>query len=510
LLLAAGVLARLWFAGAAANPGPPGFRLDDAWIHLVYGRGLLESGFLAYNPGEPSTGCTSPLWALCLAILHALFHDPRSADGVVRAVILGGSLLHLGVVAAGADLARRITGGDRAAALSAGCLLALAPPLGLAALSGMEVALASLLLLLAVRAFATGAPARSGALLALAALARPESAAVTAVLLALVLLFEPGRKLRAALSILIPSVIAGGLLAAHHLWASGAPLPATFYAKSSFSARELPGRLATCLSAMLPTVPPLAAGVGWIALLGLLRVPERGLPRAALFLPLLAGVAFLLANLSLIEPIDPKAFYHLRYVLPAAPLLLVALAAGAHGLGGRWRGRAALAPQAALVLLALAESLATIGPQSRHFHNDVRNINEVQRRIGEWLAERAEPGTWIAASDAGAIRYFSNLPTIDVIGLNTPQMLSPDEEFLSAHPVRFLAIMPAWFRAEKADRLRAVYAAATENYTVTSDPRMARQVVLEAADAAGPIRVRFAGYRRFELELTPPAPMSGP
>ena len=37
-----------------------------------------------------------------------------------------------------------------------------------------------------------------------------------------------------------------------------------------------------------------------------------------------------------------------------------------------------------------------------------------------------------SSTDAGAVRYFSNLPTLDVLGLNTPQMLEPDEAFMKA------------------------------------------------------------------------------
>ena len=33
-----------------------GLPLDDAWIHLVYGRAVLTSGLPEYNPGQLETG----------------------------------------------------------------------------------------------------------------------------------------------------------------------------------------------------------------------------------------------------------------------------------------------------------------------------------------------------------------------------------------------------------------------------------------------------------------------
>jgi len=145
---------------------------------------------------------------------------------------------------------------------------------------------------------------------------------------------------------------------------------------------------------------------------------------------------------------------------------------------------------------------------SRHYHNDVRNINEVQRAIGEHLAATIPAGRWIAASDAGAIRYFSQLPTIDVIGLNTPEMLRNDESFVREHPVHAIAFLPAWFRAE-GDVLGGVFRAHTDDYTVTSNPAMATQVVARAR-AGGPddgatVRVRFTGFRSFELDFVRPS-----
>lgn len=58
----------------ADRHGQEGFPLDDAWIHMVYGRAVAQKGYLAYNDGIASTGCTSPLWACLIGIIHLLFH----------------------------------------------------------------------------------------------------------------------------------------------------------------------------------------------------------------------------------------------------------------------------------------------------------------------------------------------------------------------------------------------------------------------------------------------------
>lgn len=500
--LLAGVLmlGAVWSFGRSANPGPLGFRLDDAWIHLVYGRGLLENGFLAYNDGEPSTGCTSPLWAVCLAAVHALTGS-GGVDGVVRGVLILGALLHLAGIHAAARLAFGVTG-CRVAGAAAGMLIALATPVVAAAFSGMEAALAGTLALFAVGGVARRSWTAAGVLLALTALARPE-AAMLAVLAAGAAVRAAPRRPATFARLLLPPIVAAALVAAHHLWASGSALPATFRAKEAASLAALPVRLAVVLRDMMPGIPPFAAGLGWIALLGLAA-------RRDLALPLLAGLALLLANVVLIHPVDPGAFYHLRYILPAVPLLLVALSAGARALGDRLRGRSAYAPLAALVLLSAAGAATTVAPVSRHLHNDVRNINEVQRAIGEWLRASLPPGTRVASSDAGAVRYFSRLPVVDVLGLNTPEMLAGDAEFVRSHPVGAVVLMPAWFRSvEGGASLFAVFAAETSEYTVTSNPNMARQVVLVAApEVDAPVRARFAGFRTFEIELVPPPAFS--
>ncbi|MBM3956988.1 MAG: hypothetical protein FJ313_02915, partial [Gemmatimonadetes bacterium] len=49
-------------SGVAA--GFDSFPLDDGWIHMVYARSFAQSLQFFYNPGEPESGMTSPLWAV--------------------------------------------------------------------------------------------------------------------------------------------------------------------------------------------------------------------------------------------------------------------------------------------------------------------------------------------------------------------------------------------------------------------------------------------------------------
>ncbi|NLF15366.1 MAG: hypothetical protein GX597_26550, partial [Anaerolineaceae bacterium] len=61
-LAVAGYLLVAWAAGYA------GFPLDDAWIHQTYARNLAATGQLAYLPGQPSAGSTSPSWSFLLSV----------------------------------------------------------------------------------------------------------------------------------------------------------------------------------------------------------------------------------------------------------------------------------------------------------------------------------------------------------------------------------------------------------------------------------------------------------
>jgi hypothetical protein len=363
----------------------------------------------------------------------------------------------------------------------------------------------------------------AGLLLALAATARPE-AAVVGVLVFGYWTFScwmgaPSKPVRSArhiaregAALVAPAVLIGGATVAWNLWASGAPLPASFYVKEEFDLLALGARFGDGGLTILAGLSPLGGGATLLLLWGLclrpVSMPSQGpgASRGARALPLAAAAVLLAANLITIDPIDPAAWYHIRYLLPVLPLLVIASAVGAATLD-----RTKPLALAAFLIVALAQSCLSLGPVSHHLHNDTRNINEVQREIGTWLRGELKAGTWIASSDAGAVRYFSELPTIDLLGLNTPLVSEGSTAWSAARPVERLVVLPSWFRPRNLAQVAVLHQAKTDNYSVTSNPAMAQQVVLACRGEDGEtVLLELEGNGQTALSCTAGAPLLSP
>jgi hypothetical protein len=510
--VAALVLLALWCSGLSAGDGRLGFRLDDAWIHMVYGREIASCGYPAYNPGIPATGSTAPLWAYWLALLH-LAIGPGHVGALVIAVHLSNAVLWLGVVWWGMRLARSLRA-THTIVLGTGLCLAFATPVAAAVYSGMEVVLCALLLLAGTQALLGERCGRAGLGFALACLTRPEAASC-ALLGGIWLYCFPGcadsksqalgtgARMRRLFRYATPLVLIGAGLFAFHLLASGRPLPATFYLKAQVDRLGLPRTLYRLFADLLAQVPMLGATVLWLAPLSFLIRPSWP-ARGPTLLLLMLGLSYALSSVLVVPPIDPAAFYHLRYVLPAVPMLVISLfVASAEVVPARYPRLAGSVPAAICAATVLAGLFSTVAI-SRHLHSDTRNINQVQRQLGEWVNAHVPQGFWIATNDAGAIRYFSRRPTLDMMGLNTPRLLWEPETFARQHPVRVAVLMPAWFGVASTVPMRILTHALSEPYTVTSNPKMALQWVLEyGAAGSAPVPVSFLGARQVTLYMLP-------
>lgn len=461
VVLGAGVLALL--AALALAPGyftSRGLPLDDAWIHLVYGRSLAAEGILAYNPGVPATGATSLLWPVLLALPHLAF---SGLSPILVTVKLLGVALHLGAAALAWAVARRFS--SPRLATGGAVLVALNPDLLAASLSGMEVSLATVTVL----ALTLAALARRRVLFLGAAtlcpLVRPELASVAFLLPALLWIRRDRPALLRHWALAALGSAAGfGLIAWRNLAVSGLPLPATFYAKVGqvqipLSEALLEGfrrfaRVFVLLDATLLLLPLLGLGLLW-----LLRPPpgepdpgavgtDPGLdPRQVSSALLWTGALYWAQHFVLVRWFDATSFYAQRYLLPVHPLILLALPPLVHALWVRLPGaRLRRGVLVALGLVTVTSLVYATVRRTDRLENDARNIDEVQVAMGRSLS-RFPAGTVVWAVDAGALRYFAapGATVVDLMALNSHQLLGEGAQaYLDRHRPHLIELVQGW------------------------------------------------------------------
>jgi arabinofuranosyltransferase len=467
----------------AGGLGLEAFPLDDSWIHMQFARNLAEGHGFSYNPGVPVSGSTAPLWTLALGGTFAMLGShPGLAKILGIAATLGTAWL--------AGRLALIWTDRRDVALLASVLVALAGPMVWGALSGMEVALAALLVTAALVLHARGRAGAAGVTLGLAALARPEAA----VLLPLCWLAGPltGRRaLRWGLPVagfLAPWVV-------FNLATTGGPLPATAAAKIEGG---LVGYLAGVREPLRTTLleRPWQFETEWVrwlwgadALLPILILPGlwwlgRRVGRAAL-VPASVLVLHPLA-MAILAPYRAPSFQEGRYSIHLFPLVLVvavialtplfsssALApSGGQGEAKGWvRRRLGWIASAAL----LTGAVAALPSAATRYGWAVQNIEAMQVHLGHWVAGHTPPTARIGLNDVGAIAYISRREVVDVMGLITPAIIPfrRDGEtgvlrYLERVCPDYLIVFPAWFPAisEMADRFQPVYRVRLEHNEV--------------------------------------------
>ena len=494
--LAAGIIILCALAGLGAlmflAPGylaHQGFPLDDAWIHQVYARSLSDSLLLAYNPGISATGATSPLWPLVLAVPHLI--TKNTALVVLLTKLIGFSfhvmmVFVLFVILDNVQDNRDAGGGHRTSALAlmVSILVLLHPDLVAASVSGMEVPFATLVGALLLLFAWKGRVVTYGVVSVVAPLVRPELP-VLSFLLPMLLFWDMHHRKRLFSLLVIASIGTAatfGVEAVRNLFVSGKPLIATFYAKAWKGNMSLAMAEFTGFTKLLGNFDI----TGFIALLFLAAVvalwknfTTREPDKRVVSTSMLVGLFFCGVSFALIKPVDPKAFYHQRYVLPVLPLLVMAIPVLVIDLldflvhsGMAWTRVKTLGAivKAGVLFFMLIISIIDMPWRLARLANDTRNIDDVQVQMGKFLAHVPQ-STVVWAVDAGAIRYFGHAFIVDMMGLNNAQLLGAHaQKYLNQHPPVYLDIMPGWSRIDprSAEQMKARIFKPSTPYTVTS------------------------------------------
>ncbi len=460
--------------------GRLGWPLDDAFIHLQFAKNLAAGDGLSFNPGEPVTGTTSPLWTALVSILFLLPGSP------VIWVKLSGIALFVLAVELVYRLAREL---DLSVGLSvlAAVLTATTEWMVWSALSGLEIPLFLVLSLIGIRLhvrerrLGAGLPV-SLAVIALSALARPEGQLLF--VLACVdrlLLFERDDSdglawRRAELAPLVGGLAAAALLLlpmlAFNLMVGDSALPTTFGAK-------VPPAQASGLSGWLPSLAYLMrgpidvlfrsqpymvlfAGAGLLALVARLGTArDRGL----LLGTWLVGLPLAFSVLSATSGKSVTGNFG-RYFFPLFPILIIVGVLGLERVverlaGGVRLGRARIPVLGAMLVLLLLPGATGVLRGSQRYVQTVANVHDSNVRVAEWLRERVPPDAVLAVNDIGAFGYLLPNRIVDLAGIANPEAIRlryeaasegrlADEgtlRFLGETKPDFLVIFPDWFPA---------------------------------------------------------------
>ena len=440
--VAVGYVAQRSIAGVLAKLGHAGAPLDDAYIHFQYARALAEGHPMRFEAGEPITsGATSLLWPAALAPFWAL---GARGEGIVWAA-WGLAFVALAALAWEAvRLTEPLAG--RAAAAGAGAMTVCFGGFVWCAASGMEVVPFAWAVARATRRAAEwseGSPgdrsrARGLELVVLAwaaALLRPEGA-VTAGFVAATLAASCLRPPRARPSAALPAALVAVLAAA------GPPLlllACTGSARSNTAvAKLLPGNpyyagaalgravqanvellLGTILNGEVWSAEFLPRGGAGVAIAGLFAIAwlggRRGLRWRAAGILLIAATMF--------APCFYSTFLwnRLRYLWPFATGWIVGLACLARVLGDlagtlrpRWRMVTPILCGAFAGLFA-----SKLGWVIDDVAQSASGIDRQQVALGLWANEHLPPDARVGVNDTGAIAYFGDRKTFDVVGLTT-------------------------------------------------------------------------------------------
>ncbi|GAB4173692.1 MAG: hypothetical protein Fur005_35500 [Roseiflexaceae bacterium] len=439
--LAAALIGRDWLARwglallsplvAFAGSLRPSWLTDDAFISFRYAQNFAQGHGLVYNLGERVEGYTNFLWTNLAALVLWLGADIvwwSYSSGIALALLI---LLMTFVFTR--DHLGQHAHAERWA-LVAALIVATSQSLLIhtARGAGLETGLFTLLVLIGTWLVTRQQWVLAGVVLGCATLTRPEGALVLGVS-GLFGLWQAWRKLpdRTFTPAMLPKLIRAVLPLAcayllvvlpFFLWRFsyyGDLLPNTFYAKTG-------GGVRAALRGLEYTLGFVLALGGPALLLGLMH-PRSAARTTQIYLLGICGLYTLY-----IISVGGDHFPGERFFVPLLPWLALLMASGLAACY-QWLIHTPLRPAAAaLLVVALAGYSAHASLRAQDQDVIVAGSDEslaIWREIGWWLADQGGPQATSAAMSAGAIAFYSERTTIDMLGLadrHIARMIAPE------------------------------------------------------------------------------------
>jgi hypothetical protein len=401
------------------------FLNDDAFISYRYARNFANGQGLVFNPGERVEGYTNFLWTVMLGIGMRLGADPLPLSKIM------GFLASLGTLIVTARLSWRLAPSGSPGRGIALLLLAASTPFAYWTFAGLEGPLFALLLIL-VTSFEIEAdradPSRqqrlalfSGGALALLAMTRPEGVPLFGLFLLLrvartVSTAEFSWRNREGFFVLAFAAVYVPYFAWRFQY-YGFLFPNTYYVRQGESLAQNLDLYRSGVQYLLGTLRE-GGGCLLLAPVLLLAAPRGRFPGLGRLAAVVTAWTFYLVLVGG----DSKVLF--RFYAPILPLVFVltersvaALLTTLRDHHGLTRSRAALR-RATLAFAAVAVAIVmtpSFFPPEKYEVD--RTFFAMLAEGGKWLHENASPGASVACFAVGALPYYAQLVTYDVLGV---------------------------------------------------------------------------------------------
>ncbi len=398
------------------------FIIDDSFITFRYSRHLAEGYNLVWNypPFKPVEGYSSFLWAILMSISF-----PMGIDTLIFSKICG-TIFGISIIFLTYLLARRIFDNKKIAGIST-LFIALMPVFPLWSVSGMETAMAASLFLAGLFFFFSESIRKrilSSILFALFAMTRPEGVIFFLVLLGIDFFadyFET-KKINLKNPLIILAFFSL-IYAPFFIWKwsfYGYPMPNPAYVKIN-------GIVVKHGLTIVYTLP--------LYFLMLFSIPHLKRNGRTLLLMVIAWIF-----VSMI--VGTMMMYPLRFFIPMLPLLGILSAKGLHEV---FKINNIKIKFAVLVLFLIVMTnpfgintdppynivlLDGVGPsptlrfmddyfsENKWVHEHNNKVSQSYVPFGKWLGENVDKNTIMVTGECGAIPFYSDINTIDYLGLN--------------------------------------------------------------------------------------------
>ena len=360
---------------------------------------------------------------------------------------------------------------QRKLGIFAGALVAVEPSFGFAAVSGMEVPLFTVLALSAVWMFLQGRIRTTGVLFGLMILARPEGYIIFGIGLATIIarrLWQRDRlelinneDVKELVAIIGPTLLLGGAWPAYNYTVNGTPWPNTYLAKTQemglvpvenminiFQGYFHSLSFFSGVAFPITTFAVLVGGI-WI----LRTYSFAGAP--LILLPI--GMTYAISS-SFPLTSNTWNFFTRRYLDAIIPILIILMVIGFLRIWRKfryWRETRAPVDQrdahifnfglnivfVAAVILPFIALPGDWQRLSEDYSWNSKNIDDVDVGMALWIDENVPPDARIGVGDAGAMRFFGNRFTYDLVGLNTAEAIGrPPLEFAEEKKIDYLFV----------------------------------------------------------------------